>query len=97
MKMATSNPPAHRLTTWLLFIGLVLAGLALEKLGHEMHLSKLLCFGALAVWARELPRPGRWLLLGLVSLLWLMILVPWYQYRNQKLVPLGHGVYRIQN
>jgi len=93
----TATRSIHRLITWAIFALLLLAGLALEKYAHEMHLSKLLCFASIAAWARELPRPQRWWLLGMVSLLWLMILVPWYQYRHQHLVPVGPGSYRIEN
>jgi hypothetical protein len=87
----------HRLLTWILFAILVVAGLGLEKLAHEMHLSKLLILAGIGVWARELPKPQRWAWVALVGLLWLMILVPWYQYRNQHLVPIGKGAWRIEN
>ena len=70
-----------RPSTYLPCAGLVLTGLALEHFGHEMHLSKLLIFAALAVWARELPRlRQRVLLLLLVGLLEAMILFSWAAY-----------------
>ena len=97
--MAASSPPAslHRLVTCALFAAPAVAGITLEKSFHEMHLSKLLLFAAIGVWGRELERPARYWLLGMVGVLWLMILVPWYQYRHQHLVPLGNGAYRIEN
>jgi hypothetical protein len=97
--MATSSPPAsvHRLVTYALFAALAVGGLTLEKSFHEMHLSKLLLFAAIGVWAREIERPARYWLLGMVGVLWLLILIPWYTYRHQHLVPLGHGAYRIEN
>jgi hypothetical protein len=87
----------YRSTTWLLFLVLCAGGYYLEQLQHEMHVSKMLYFAALGAFARDLPKLQRWVLLGLVALLWLMILGTWYQYRNQRLVPLGNGVYRIEN
>lgn len=96
--MAASSRTAsvHRLVSYALFAALAIAGLTLEKSFHEMHLSKLLLFAAIGVWARELEGTARYWLLGMVGLLWLLILVPWYQYRHQHLVPLGHGAYRIE-
>ena len=88
---------AHRLVSYALFASLAIAGLTLERSFHEMHFSKLLLFAAIGVWARELEDGARYWLLGMVGLLWLMILVPWYEYRHQHLVPLGHGAYRIEN
>jgi len=92
-------PPAsvHRLVTYALFAMLVVAGITLEKSFHEMHVSKLLVFASIGVWARELRGTARYWLLAMVALLWLLILVPWYTYRHQHLVPIGNGAYRIEN
>ena len=94
---AATQHSVHRLITYALFAALAVAGLVLEKNFHEMHVSKLLLFAAIGVWARELEGSARTALLGMVALLWLLILVPWYQYRHQHLVPLGNGGYRIEN
>lgn len=88
---------AHRLVTYSLFAVLIIAGLVLEKSFHEMHVSKLLYFAAIGVWAREFEGTTRWALLAMVGLLWVMILGSWFAFRNQHLVPLGHGAYRIEN
>lgn len=87
----------YRLTTWLLFAALLLGGLALQEYRHEMLISKLLFFASLGIWARDWPRPQRLIMLGMIAFLWLAVLVPWYQYHNQRQVPLGHGAYRIEN
>lgn len=97
MVASTLPRSVHRLVTYALFAALAIAGLTLEKSFHEMHLSKLLLFAAIGVWARELDGQARYVLLGMVALLWLLILVPWYQFRHQHLVPLGNGAYRIEN
>lgn len=93
----TAQESIHRLITYALFAALAVAGLTLEKSFHEMHLSKLLLFAAFGVWAREMEGSARYWLLGMVGLLWLLILVPWYTYRHQHLVPLGDRAYRIEN
>lgn len=67
----------RRVLTYALFAGLVIAGLSLENGWHEMHVSKLLVFASLGVWARELPRRQAWLLLGLVGVLWALIIGSW--------------------
>lgn len=95
--MQTATNSARRLVTYAMFAGLIVAGLILEKSFHEMHVSKLLFFAAIGVWAREFEGPARWALIGMVGLLWVMILVMWFTYRHQHLVPLGHGAYRIEN
>lgn len=87
----------HLLVTYALFAVLAVAGITIEKSFHEMHLSKLLLFAAIGVWARELEGHARYALLGMVALLWLLVLVPWYTYRHEHQVPLGNGAYRIEN
>lgn len=87
----------HRLLTWYYFAGFLIAGVLLQEVWHEMHVSKMLFFGSFGVWARELPKFRRYLLLGMVGMLWLLILIGWYTYRNQHLVPMGKGVYMIEN
>ncbi len=87
----SQRPPlpasVHRLITYALFATLALAGLVLEKNFHEMHLSKLLLFAAIGVWARELTLPARSWLLSMVALLWLLILVPWAADAAQQVDP----------
>lgn len=73
-----SLPSLHRLVTYSWFALLAIAGLVLEKQWHEMHVSKLLLFAAISVWARELSGSSRWVLLGMVGLLWLMVLTSWW-------------------
>jgi hypothetical protein len=87
----------YRSSTWALVILLGLAGYYLEQHQREMHLSKLLYFAALGAFARDEPKLQRWVMLGMVGLMWVVILGTWYQYRNQHLVPMGKGVYRIEN
>lgn len=98
--MSTPRTPAeskHRLITYALFAGLVISGLVLEKQLHEMHVSKMLIFASFGVWARELRGPMRWAMVTMSGLLCLMILVSWFTFRHQHLVPLGNGAYRISN
>ncbi len=73
------------------------AGLYLESAYHEMFFSKLLIFGSLGAWSWTLPRPLRLVHLGMVALLCGALLFNKYHYRNQHLVPLGHGAYLVSN
>lgn len=94
----------ERKRVWLLFGAGVLVALLLQREARVegqlpdrtlMHWGWLVFFASFGAWALLYRGLYRWLIMGMVTLMCVLLLSQWYQFRNQKAVPLGKGAWQI--